>query len=565
MDTKLTNLQKSSSRVNVFLSFFVLINSIFGVVAKESQFGIAGIIGSSVFFCFDIFLSSCFFNNRRRQWIVLRAIELVVYSVCFVWVTPAYSVTFFATALLLLFFQMLFSCDYTDIFTRVIVIALCVAPSVITIIVSLLMIFQDSRSAFGKVCLLTGISMVVVILGNAAISSMSCIEEKLFEQRRLADNAKEINGVLKQHQEKLKKVNEEVGVQKIKLETAYNRINSANAEMILQNEILKQTASVMDVDQLLKVMTNILKDNLELDVCAIMLEKNFSESDNSCCCVASCYGEDIEADIVSQICEGCLEQYLDGENVYIDNHARAGDYAFLRECNIGSLMILPMMREEKVECILMAAHQRFDFFAENRVFFGTVMAQFMISLDNARLYTRIEQMAIQDGLTGIYNRRHLNLMMEKFSVQAEEEQKSLSVALFDIDHFKNINDTYGHLFGDLVIKTIAGFAKKMSEKYKGFAARYGGEEFVLAFQDRTVDECCAIVEEMRAEIAQMHLEYDGLYVGVNVSVGVTAYPQCCSNRNGLLEHADWAMYYSKKNGRNRVTVDSPEIRQSLGL
>lgn len=565
VDNQLTNLQQKSSRINLFLSFFLLLDSIFGLVAKDSQFGVAGTIGTAVFFVMDMFLCVPFFQKRRNQWIALRAIELIAYSVCFVIVTDVFAVAFLSLSLVLLYFQMVFSFDYGDIFTRVIVLALSVAPSVIAMIICLLMLFSDTRQAFGKVCVLFAVCIMVVTLENIVIAALNRLEERLFEQRRMADNTKEINEALKVHQEKLKKVNEEVGVQKIKLESAYNRINNANTEMILQNEILKQTSSVMDVKHLLEVMTNILKENLNLSSSVIYLSKEAAEGDEPLCAISSSYTKEVEANIRKVLCEEGIEQYIEQDNVYIDNHVRAEQYSFLEGCDVCSMMILPMVREQKFEGALIVCHQRYDFFTENRVFFSTVVAQFMTSLDNARLYTRIEQMAIRDGLTGIYNRRHLNLMMEQFSMQAEQEGTPLSVALFDIDHFKNINDTYGHLFGDLVIKTVAGFANDMSKKYHGFAARYGGEEFVLAFQNRTVEECCAIVEEMRAAIKSMELQYEGVLVKVNVSVGVTAYPQCCTNRNGLLEHADWAMYYSKKNGRDRVTVDSPEIRASLGL
>lgn len=180
-------------------------------------------------------------------------------------------------------------------------------------------------------------------------------------------------------------------------------------------------------------------------------------------------------------------------------------------------------------------------------------------------YQTMHEMAIRDGLTGIYNRGHLNQIFSDLCVESASCNEALSVALFDIDHFKLVNDTYGHLFGDTVIVAIAKLAQEIAEKNRGIAARYGGEEFVIVFPRKNIEVSKLIIEEMKQCISGFKLNYNDTLVSVHVSVGITSYPETCEEPLQLLNHADWAMYYSKKNGRNRITVDSEEVREAVRM
>ena len=132
-----------------------------------------------------------------------------------------------------------------------------------------------------------------------------------------------------------------------------------------------------------------------------------------------------------------------------------GRYCFLPQRQEGSLLILPLMREGRMVGGFLGVHDQLGFFTENRVFFDTIMSQFLVVLDNAEMYAKMQHMATHDGLTGLHNRGDLNVSLERFLNNAEENGMPLSLALMDIDHFKNVNDTYGHLFGDLVIRSVA--------------------------------------------------------------------------------------------------------------
>jgi len=194
------------------------------------------------------------------------------------------------------------------------------------------------------------------------------------------------------------------------------------------------------------------------------------------------------------------------------------------------------------------------------MFFETVVAQLLVAIHNASLYSRMQQMAIHDSLTGIYNRGQLNVILEQYTIRASEQKNSVSVALLDIDLFKKINDTYGHLFGDEVIKMVAAKMQEVANCFHGIAARYGGEEFVIVLPDVGISDFYHIITSLKETIDNTTLHFNEDEVHVKVSVGISSYPETSVSCQQLLNRADGAMYYSKQNGRNSITVDNDIVQ-----
>ena len=157
--------------------------------------------------------------------------------------------------------------------------------------------------------------------------------------------------------------------------------------------------------------------------------------------------------------------------------------------------------------------------------------------------------------TGLYNRRYLNLYFNDHFVKEKNIDHNVTLAMLDIDHFKNINDTYGHLFGDQAIEHVSGLIRDCTEKHNGTGFRYGGEEMVVIFENKTLEETVAIMDSLRNDIKNTYIKNGDEAVCVKVSVGVSAYPETTQQINTLIDRADKAMYYSKQNGRDRLTVD----------
>ena len=200
---------------------------------------------------------------------------------------------------------------------------------------------------------------------------------------------------------------------------------------------------------------------------------------------------------------------------------------------------------------------------DGRAFYENIASQLSIGFSNARLYAQMNDMAIRDGLTRIYNRRYLSDRLNVYLGEAMVKKVPVSLALFDIDKFKMVNDTYGHQCGDEVIRYVATLLNKGAISHGGMAGRYGGEEFVIAFLDKTLEETYEIVKEIHEQIKSEPVVYGDNRVEVRASAGIASYPKTCSNPSDLLTRADWAMYHSKKNGRDQITIDSDQITDKM--
>ncbi len=171
-----------------------------------------------------------------------------------------------------------------------------------------------------------------------------------------------------------------------------------------------------------------------------------------------------------------------------------------------------------------------------------------VSLVNAEANKELERMATQDPLTGISNHRAFRQRMDEAFSRAERSKKELSVLFLDIDHFKSVNDNYGHSVGDAVLKrvarTIEGAVRKVD-----FAARYGGEEFVVIMEETAGTGALVMGERLRQAVSRLEIEEIDSRT-VTVSIGIATYPADSDNAEELLQLADAALYRAKNTGRN---------------
>jgi diguanylate cyclase (GGDEF)-like protein len=171
-----------------------------------------------------------------------------------------------------------------------------------------------------------------------------------------------------------------------------------------------------------------------------------------------------------------------------------------------------------------------------------------------KLKTReIERISRVDILTGLYNRRYFD---EVFNIQwkaAARGNTLITIIIADIDHFKIVNDTYGHLAGDAYLGKIAGVFSNTFQRDTDFIARYGGEEFVFLLQNREKEDTIELAEKIRAEIENMTLIHYSHKIQATLSLGISScVPQPDDNREHLFKKADNALYRAKNNGRNQV-------------
>jgi len=164
----------------------------------------------------------------------------------------------------------------------------------------------------------------------------------------------------------------------------------------------------------------------------------------------------------------------------------------------------------------------------------------------------LKQLSNTDPLTHLYNRRYMMEMLEKELQRAERKGTPLSLIMMDIDHFKKVNDQYGHQSGDKVLQAIAKLATMGMRSYD-FAARYGGEEFVLVMPETAHDDAMTIAERLRFRIQAHSFTGPIRSLKTTISMGVATYPTpFIASIDDLIREADEALYRAKANGRNRV-------------
>jgi len=183
-----------------------------------------------------------------------------------------------------------------------------------------------------------------------------------------------------------------------------------------------------------------------------------------------------------------------------------------------------------------------------------VRVQFqLVSENEEKVLTHLYEASVKDGLTGLHNRRCLDERLQEEVSHARRQDSPLFALIVDVDHFKHVNDTFGHLAGDEILRRMADLLKDQARR-EDMVARYGGEEFALVVRNPTQKHAGQLGERLRRAVEAMEVLFDDQSLKVTVSVGVSGL--CARDADfsaaGLLADADQALYKAKNDGRNRV-------------
>ncbi|KPK30786.1 MAG: diguanylate cyclase [Nitrospira bacterium SG8_35_1] len=166
---------------------------------------------------------------------------------------------------------------------------------------------------------------------------------------------------------------------------------------------------------------------------------------------------------------------------------------------------------------------------------------------------KLKEMTMKDGLTGVYNRRYLETRMKEEYERHVRYDSPLSLVMLDIDHFKNVNDTYGHQCGDYILKAVADGVGK-SIRNVDCLARYGGEEFCCLLPETGIEAATMVAERFRKVIMDQEHTYDGNVIKVTISLGVAEVVEGINSAKILQKEADALLYQAKRQGRNKVVA-----------
>jgi diguanylate cyclase (GGDEF)-like protein len=177
--------------------------------------------------------------------------------------------------------------------------------------------------------------------------------------------------------------------------------------------------------------------------------------------------------------------------------------------------------------------------------------QLAVALANAESVRRLEELATTDGLTGCLNKRAFLDELQKRIKAAERFGRKLSMIVTDIDHFKSVNDTYGHAVGDHVIRGLGEILRAL-KRDTDVVARFGGEEFCILCEETDARGAALLAERVREELKARQFESDIGKLRVTCSLGVAQFPEDAKTDSQLFEVADKALYTAKQTGRDRV-------------
>ena len=223
---------------------------------------------------------------------------------------------------------------------------------------------------------------------------------------------------------------------------------------------------------------------------------------------------------------------------------------FSSDSNVASLICVPLIAKGECIGIINITNKKNGklFNKKDLEFVEALASQASIAVDNAQLY----ELATKDGLTKLYIHRHFYNLLDSEIKRVQRYHHVLSLLMMDIDNFKQVNDTYGHLVGDMVLKEIAATIQK-TIRHVDIPARYGGEEFTIILPETAAINAVTIAERLRKRISEIEVKVDeNTIISPTISIGIAEYPNAADDINELIDWADKALYVSKENGKNCI-------------
>ena len=291
----------------------------------------------------------------------------------------------------------------------------------------------------------------------------------------------------------------------------------------------------------------------------------------------SLMGREIDADLGIAGHVYISGQGYHAENTSNDEHFFAG-VDELTHYNTNSLVAIPIRIGQEVCGVLELMNRQGaeDYSADDRNLLEIFAGYISISIQNVLDGRRAQELAKRDNLSGLFNDHYLHVAMSRKIEKCLAERRDLAVLFLDLDYFKRVNDTHGHLAGSQVLREVGHLLKSAMREYDAIPARYGGDEFVLVVPKLDIEQALDLAEEIRNRIVENsfcdevgEIQPEPLKLtGVTCSVGVATLERHVDpaadaeeSKNTLLRLADMAMYVAKKTGRNRTAVAAEPVRR----
>jgi diguanylate cyclase (GGDEF)-like protein len=220
-----------------------------------------------------------------------------------------------------------------------------------------------------------------------------------------------------------------------------------------------------------------------------------------------------------------------------------------------SIVCVPVRSKLRVLGVIQLVNVHLDQFSDQEMYFLQSLCDYAaIAIENARAVEKIQELTITDDCTGLYNARHLYKTLEAEVYRSSRFGYEFSVLFIDLDHFKQVNDTHGHLIGSKLLAEI-GYLIKAQLRLIDFAFRYGGDEFVVLLPQTGKDSAITVAKRLRDSLrASMFCKEEGLNLNVRASIGMATYPHDAKTPHDVIRQADEMMYLVKNTTRDNIGV-----------
>jgi diguanylate cyclase (GGDEF)-like protein len=308
-------------------------------------------------------------------------------------------------------------------------------------------------------------------------------------------------------------------------------------------EVAKELQKELDLKSILSNAIQSFKSSMDFDDMSVA---KVDEVNN--------YGVVIESTYIKESTKFSLDEGLIGfvakhKNTIIKDDLREGNLVVLKKglkSNNASFVGVPITQDDELYGIIWLEDHRKKRFGKDDVEQLNILAsQLSLAWQRAQLYYRVKDLSIRDWITDLYNHGHFQDMLE----DGVKRQKELVLLFIDIDHFKEINDAYGHQAGDEVLRFLGKFLSTT-----GIAARYGGEEFTIIIPECSLKRGLREAVTLKDHIKKSEVIFDHNKITFTISIGVAHYPTDAKTRDELIQKADTALYIAKKTGRDKVVA-----------
>lgn len=391
---------------------------------------------------------------------------------------------------------------------------------------------------------------ISIIIITSAFSNQNYKNEK--ENQRLVIELGEKYEQLEAAQNEIKNQYDKLKESNHKLEDTNLRLTKSIAEFYTLQQISEAIGSIFDINELLKFVNDVILGVMGVNYSTIVF---FDHKKNKLKVHYTNVKDKEDLAILSDNinCKFLLD-ILESEKPILENDVIPEKFEFIQSRIIGSFICIPLSSKSRKFGLLLIEHKNKNTLNnENLRLVTTICKSVSMAIENAELYASMQVLATIDGLTGVFNRVYFHQKFENEFKLAKESGYELTLVILDIDYFKKFNDTYGHLFGDVVLKSVVQTVKN-SLRATDTMARFGGEEFVIILPRTSIKKAFEKVEYLRHKIANSVITDSLVSASVTASFGIASFPETSKSITEIIKDADNALYKAKDNGRNRIEV-----------